>query len=763
MGNLLNMYRSNRISVTPSQEEINEDLGADTPESAELDEVIVPAADVPAEGEEVVDPAAAAAEEEPPVPAEGEEPVVPADGEAEVSQEGFLGGLAGFLVGSTVAWAPFVGPAVHSTVKIKRLKLREDIQTIAKRIEKIRRGDLADAEKNGMKVPEKLKDVNWTEIIKSAVLGTFFGPFYGAWQGSDLENLNNELRAKLKELEKELEVAGISTEDMEMASPAEAEEPAPEGGESGLDEVGAAVVEAAEGEEDPVPAEPTAVPDPELPENGEPVEDQDVPAGDPEGAPSEEPAPEGEEPVAEGEEPAAAEGDVENEFPGGEEPVSESAEGEEPVEEEEGSDLDEDMDDLDESVDDVEVAAEMIMFDINRIEQLASACESLDALRLEVASHRAVGGMTAGVARMAAMLVSNEMRVLGTPEVVLVPSAENFGAASSRMYNTTVSYENIGEYVKAGVAKLLELLAAMKEKFQTFWNNIWDSSAKLRKGAESLRASADSATASGGNMEPGKWADRLAVGGRFPNDVKGALTALHQSMGDVQKSYIPETHTACQNIVQAMESIKCDNDETFHSTSAGKLGKIQLPVPNIGNRAGPDGTKISAELPGGYVVQHKAVNVEGDKMADEVRALSQSYDRVVRSPDYKELTAGQVPAVNASDAKDIAGAVVAIADLIDGIKADKEKEGAIKDSLIKSAKDLGQRAASGNLTDSVKSEITALMNLSKVGSNYLDSLSGSMISYAIGTAQAALQYGAASLKATGDEKKPAQLGAPASA
>jgi hypothetical protein len=128
-----------------------------------------------------------------------------------ISQEGFAGGLVGFLVGST-GWVPFVGPAIQAAAKTKRLKLREDIQTIAKRIAQVRNGQIEEAKKNGTKLPKILKNIDYIEIIKSAILGQVFGGFYGAWQGSDLQNLNNQLQSKLKELEAELERAGISTE-----------------------------------------------------------------------------------------------------------------------------------------------------------------------------------------------------------------------------------------------------------------------------------------------------------------------------------------------------------------------------------------------------------------------------------------------------------------------------------------------------------------------------------------------------------------------
>lgn len=145
--------------------------------------------------------------EDPQLPAD--ETGVTADGD-QPALEGFVGGLLGFLFGGA-GWLPFVGPAIHGAVKAKRLKLREDIQTISKRIAAARNGQIDEVAKKGTKLPKGLKHVDTVEIIKSALLGQFFGGLYGIHQGSDLENLNDELKKKIAELEKELEAAGMSS------------------------------------------------------------------------------------------------------------------------------------------------------------------------------------------------------------------------------------------------------------------------------------------------------------------------------------------------------------------------------------------------------------------------------------------------------------------------------------------------------------------------------------------------------------------------
>lgn len=141
--------------------------------------------------------------------------LVPATGDEQISQEGFGGGLLGFLAGGLM-WTPFVGAGVSATAKVARLKLQQDIEKISKRIAAVRKGDLEDAKKNGTKVPKGMDNVDFVTVLKSALLGQFFGSFYGAHQGSELQNLNNELQAKLKQLKAEMEKAGISNEDYDL-------------------------------------------------------------------------------------------------------------------------------------------------------------------------------------------------------------------------------------------------------------------------------------------------------------------------------------------------------------------------------------------------------------------------------------------------------------------------------------------------------------------------------------------------------------------
>lgn len=132
-----------------------------------------------------------------------------------VSQEGWLGALAGFIgTGVVSTLVPFAGGgAIGAGAKAQLQKLQEDIAEISERIAKVRNGMIDDSVKKGLELPKSIKKVDAIDIAKGAVWGTLFGPIYGAVKGSEIENEYNKLNAKLAELEKVLKQAGVQQSD----------------------------------------------------------------------------------------------------------------------------------------------------------------------------------------------------------------------------------------------------------------------------------------------------------------------------------------------------------------------------------------------------------------------------------------------------------------------------------------------------------------------------------------------------------------------
>lgn len=122
------------------------------------------------------------------------------------SEEGFLGGLAGFLLTGSI---PFGGTIAGIFGEAKIQKLRNQINEASDRIAKLRNGAIDEAVKQGTKLPADIKPIDKTAVIKAALWGTLFGPFYGMVKGSQLENENDKLMALIKELEVELKRAGL--------------------------------------------------------------------------------------------------------------------------------------------------------------------------------------------------------------------------------------------------------------------------------------------------------------------------------------------------------------------------------------------------------------------------------------------------------------------------------------------------------------------------------------------------------------------------
>ncbi len=125
------------------------------------------------------------------------------------SEEGVKGAIVGFLTGAA-ATPLVVTRALHGAAfKASREKLKSEILQISDRIAAIRNGDIEKAKKSGIKIDEKdLKPIDKFEVAKSAALGLIV-PFYGTYQGHKREELQEELKAKIKELRKEFAKQGI--------------------------------------------------------------------------------------------------------------------------------------------------------------------------------------------------------------------------------------------------------------------------------------------------------------------------------------------------------------------------------------------------------------------------------------------------------------------------------------------------------------------------------------------------------------------------
>lgn len=149
--------------------------------------------------------------------------------QVQVSQEGVLGfllgtakGVGGSLAGVAVGGA-LAGPVgavagkytggmlVDNELMKKRLKLKKEIEEIAQRIVQARDGDFKAAMAKGSKPTKAELDTNdVVHAIRWAAVGQLI-PFYSGYQGHKIEQLQEELADKIKELELLFETEGGKT------------------------------------------------------------------------------------------------------------------------------------------------------------------------------------------------------------------------------------------------------------------------------------------------------------------------------------------------------------------------------------------------------------------------------------------------------------------------------------------------------------------------------------------------------------------------
>lgn len=187
--------------------------------------------------------------------------------ELNTANEGFVGGLLGFLIGGASWVIPFAAPGAGAAAAMHANQLKADIKKITEAIQKaaIDNGKKAVAE--GKLSAEDFKQIeraSFGTIFQGALLNTLFGPIYGAIKGSEIEDLQKELKKKCEELDKVLTEAAQTTaksvkatgkvkpakedNEGEDAKAAAAAAAAGEGGEGGAGEEGAATPAAGEGE-----------------------------------------------------------------------------------------------------------------------------------------------------------------------------------------------------------------------------------------------------------------------------------------------------------------------------------------------------------------------------------------------------------------------------------------------------------------------------------------------------------------------------------
>lgn len=128
----------------------------------------------------------------------------------DLALEGWKGAAGGVVAGIIGGMFPGLNGVYGAMAKQEVLKKRKEIQELAKEIAKVAADNGKKAVEEGKISAEDYKtkvDIGWEGVVGGFFGGFFFGPIYLAIRGSQMEDLHNELKAKMAELQELLKKA----------------------------------------------------------------------------------------------------------------------------------------------------------------------------------------------------------------------------------------------------------------------------------------------------------------------------------------------------------------------------------------------------------------------------------------------------------------------------------------------------------------------------------------------------------------------------
>lgn len=456
------------------------------------------------------------------------------EAETTVSQEGFGGGVLGFILGS---FGGVYGGYANGAAESKK----KEILKVAEQIKKIRREGLEAAKKDGKKISTQEEDsfanADTGKIIKGVLLGMVGANIYGAYVGSKLQNAERDLRKKYQELQEliEDEEAKGARPSQESGDAAEAAANFAEGAVAAAEAAAAAEAgasAAAEVQHDAVAADA--------------VEDAAQEAG-----------------VAEvaGDEAAAVVADADPE------PIS----------------SDDDSDALDgPGADDVALddeiagAEDQIEEEEQNLQTYEDAEVSVESLIDTLEAAQQTGGLTPSGARMfnvALETISKSLTGESLP-VGLVPSLEAYGGTETRMNSTNVSMEAAGSWWEKILEAIRQTFQVLKQWAQKFIKMLFDKSERVLRRAKGVRAKASQAK--GGQLKAGGWASAIAYEGKV--DLNG-LQALPQIVEDISKRG-GEGVAGYAALVDAIKNLAAANGDAEHGAALLEMPDIKRILAN---------------------------------------------------------------------------------------------------------------------------------------------------------------------------------------
>lgn len=261
-------------------------------------------------------------------------------------------------------------------------------------------------------------------------------------------------------------------------------------------------------------------------------------------------------------------------------------------------------------------AAQVVLDDAASADKVVQGVGQLAQVKDYVDAQVAQGGMSEQTAQLAQIHVESICAAMRMPiHSSIIPKAENFGSAGSKLQSSRLASEGISDSITKGWEALKKFVARLIEGARNTWSNLWNSTMLLEKKLESLEK---------------KLSDLKGDVGTDDIDVSAALKMMGQKTFDTAGTLggWKSVSECIQNVKGSLTSIKASAEAAMpKSGQKGKPIKVEF-VKSIATKYGAEDWKeesgtwvgTSAMLPGCRVIKYyvSGKDEDGAKLSIEV-------------------------------------------------------------------------------------------------------------------------------------------------
>lgn len=319
--------------------------------------------------------------------------------------------------------------------------------------------------------------------------------------------------------------------------------------------------------------------------------------------------------------------------------------------------------------------------DLEDNDNLTASIEQLQGIHRIVTMARENGGLDA----TSAALMNNHLNAIVGSSMTraIVPSTESFGALSSRTLSTESSERSIGEMIKAGVKKGLDMLLSLIESGKRFFKNLFSSTRNFEKNAEEFGKRA--ADANGREIEiPASTMNKILGGGKSLSEKLATLKGMVDTLKEGKEFKVEKNFTgqiSSINFVEAAKNGKLEDQlkvvlGNFLPYSFISEDGSSLPEAKELKELGLD-IKASKTLLGNVVLVRAIAPKDGD-----FALLGKQTVRKIKGEETAEETASKMSGFKSSDVTTLVGILKDIAGMFSSENAAEAK----LDSMIADVK-----------------------------------------------------------------------------